>query len=254
MDTKDRFQNHMKSFANRQTQVFETLAQLNRDVKNELDLLKTGNPTTNLIKKTLHNIKDFNTKLKSFESTIEVIEVKTDLSHATEIINMNSVLYRRYDKGIVCDMLAEQEYENAILRAELDIFMNIASSLSSTLTAIRGAQIPIEMKRRSKNTEKYAIDKSRQLECLKEVLSETSSAPTPDLFLTFFYRLKRKYSKPAYVKSVRLTKEEKALPEHLRKEVIKEKSSTDWKIPTLRKFFTEITGIKVNKKIYSSLK
>jgi hypothetical protein len=110
------------------------------------------------------------------------------------------------------------------------------------------------MKRRSKNAEKYDVDKSRQYECLMEVIKESASPPSPELFLTFFYRLKKKYPKPVYVKKVRLTVEEKALPNHLREEVINEKSSDDWKIPTLRKFFTEVTSIKVNKKLYSSLK
>ena len=253
MNTKNRFQNHIKSFLNNQAKVFDALAQLNQDSLNELSLLHTGNPTKNLINKVLHNVEHFIVDLESFGPTIEEIEHKTELNHAMEIIAMNSVLYRRHDKETVCQLLAEQEYENSILRMELDLFMSISSSLSTTVTAIRGAQIPIEMKRQSKNAEKYAIDKSRQLECLKEVLAEAVSAPTPDLFLTFFYRLKRKYPKPAYVKSVRLTKEEKALPDNLREGVIKGKSSDEWKMPTLRKFFTEVTGIKVNKKIYSSL-
>ena len=50
------------------------------------------------------------------------------------------------------------------------------------------------------------------------------------------------------LKKPRLTKEEKKLTKDQQEEIIKEKQSNKWKLPSLRKFFKEHTGLKPSTK------
>lgn len=100
----------------------------------------------------------------------------------------------------------------------------------------------------------HSIDNERMKECIELLRNELDRELEPTDFPAFVLLLKSTYPLPVYVKRPRVTaKEGKLNPEEI-EERIQEKFDPNWKESTLRKSWTEHTGLKATRKKLSTLK
>ena len=120
--------------------------------------------------------------------------------------------------------------------------------LQNSLTDLNLSQIQLGSSRIKGAALKEMLNKAPLLNILEELKKRVQRPLVGSDFLQFIRVVEELHPTMPHPKKARLTKEEKKLPKIQQEEILKEKQSNKWKLPSLRKFFENETGLKATTK------
>lgn len=241
----ERILRFLRRFLKRQHGMLKIYRGITTGFEMELDVLKASGLGEAKLEKWIKHFEEFESLKNRY---FKYFDEQATLEYAAEDIGERMITYSRVPKKDLVEILATTAYEHELMHREI-IFLSAGllffqSKLSSTsIKEIQGDFI-----RQSKKKLKDEVN----INCLRhslETLKGRLSRPLKNTDLLQFYRVVEElYPEQPLTKKARLTKEEKELPEDIRKEILKDKQSNKWKSSSLRAFYERETGLKATTK------
>ena len=197
------------------------------------------------LKKIAHSMEIYQSIQKDY---FGYFENRASFEYAFDDIQERIRTYINLPKIDLVEILATTAYEHELMLHEILYLSATIVHLQNRLNDLNLSQIQLGSSRIKGAALKEILNKAPLLNILEELKKRVQRPLVGYDFLQFIRLVEELHPTMPHPKKARLTKEEKKLPKIQQEEILKEKQSDKWKLPSLRKFFENETGLKATTK------
>lgn len=235
----------LRRFIKRQNSMLKVYDEITAGFEKELNALQVSDAGKTKISKSIKRIEVFESLKNSFFSYFEKL---ASTEYAVEDIIERINLYNTLPKKELVARLSTTAYEHELMHHEIRYLSAAILFFTDNYAEHSVQEILADSRRQATAKQREDANKKCLKHCL-EVLKDRVGRPLKETdYLQFERIVMELYPIQPVLKKPRLTKEEKKLTKDQQEEIIKEKQSNKWKLPSLRKFFKEHTGLKPSTK------